>query len=96
MEYRLKEIIDFKPGYAFKTTQMGNRGLNLIKIKSLKNNNVIFDNNNVKVEDDEKLKDYLIGMDDILMALTGDPVNKGNYETWVGRTCKYTHKEYAN
>lgn len=95
MEYRLKEIIDFKPGYAFKTAQMGNKGLNLIKIKSLKDNKVIFDNNNVKVEDDEKLKDYLISMDDILMALTGDPVNKGNYETWVGRTCKYTHKEKA-
>ncbi len=98
MRYKLKEIIDFKPGYAFKTKQMGEKGLNLIKIKTLKENKIIFDSNNTKIEEMEGLKNYLVYKDDIVMALTGDPVNKGNYETWVGRTCRYTnaHKAYLN
>lgn len=98
MEFKLKEIIKFKPGYAFKKAQMGDVGLNLIKIKSLKNNKVIFETDNTKIKEVDNLKEYLIFKDDILMALTGDPVNKGNYETWVGRTCRYTnnHKAYLN
>lgn len=95
MEYKLKDLVDFKPGYAFKTTQMGNEGINLIKIKSLKNNKVVFEDNDVKVKMNNTLKDYLICKDDILMALTGDPVNKGSYETWVGRTSRYTKEEIA-
>ena len=95
MEYRLKDIVSFKPGYAFKTAQMGEDGINLIKIKSLKNNIIIFENNNTKVKENESLKDYLIYKNDILMALTGDPVNKGSYETWVGRTSRYMYDNCA-
>ena len=95
MEYRLKDIVSFKPGYAFKTAQMGEEGINLIKIKSLKNNIIIFENNNTKVKENESLKDYLIYKNDRLMALTGDPVNKGSYETWVGRTSRYMYDNCA-
>lgn len=91
MKYRLGDIIEFKPGYAFKTTQMSESGLNLIKIKCLKNNKIIFDKDTVKVQRDRSIESYIIKKDDILMALTGDPVNKGSYETWVGRTSKYTY-----
>lgn len=91
MKYKLKDIIKFKPGYAFKTSQMNNKGLNLIKIKSMKDNKIIFDKDTVKIQETESLKDYIIRKNDILMALTGDPINKGSYETWVGRTSRYTY-----
>jgi type I restriction enzyme S subunit len=95
MEYRLKDIISFKPGFAFKTSQMGMDGINLIKIKSLKKNKILFENNNTKIKINDSLKEYLIYKNDILMALTGDPVNKGSYDTWVGRTSRYMYDDCA-
>ena len=34
-------------------------------------------------------------LNDILIALTGDPTNKGSEESWVGRTAIYREKECA-
>lgn len=90
MIYKLKDIVNFKPGFAFKTNQMTDKGLDLIKIGNLKNNKVMIPSD-VKIEESDNFKDYLIYKNDILMALTGDPVFKGSINTWVGRTSMYHH-----
>lgn len=92
MEYKLKDIMKFKPGFAFKKEEMSNSGINLIKIGDLKNNRVLYSDCN-KVLEKEKYNEWIICNGDILIALTGDPVFKGNIQTWVGRTSKYSHEE---
>lgn len=94
MKYKLKDIVTFKPGYAFKKSDMTDAGIDLVKIGNLKNNKVIIPSD-VKVTEDIKFKDFIINKNDILMALTGDPIYKGNIQTWVGRTSKYLNDEIA-
>ena len=94
MEYKLKDIITFKPGYAFKKSDMTDIGIDLVKIGNLKNNKVIIPSG-VKIKEDTKFKDFIINKGDILMALTGDPVYKGNIQTWVGRTSIYLNNKVA-
>ncbi len=94
MEYKLKDIITFKPGYAFKKSDMTDTGIDLVKIGNLKNNKVIIPSS-VKIKEDTKFQDFIINKGDILMALTGDPVYKGNIQTWVGRTSIYLNNKVA-
>ncbi|MBQ6269881.1 MAG: restriction endonuclease subunit S, partial [Bacteroidetes bacterium] len=94
MEYKLKDIIQFKPGYPFKKEDMTEVGIDLIKIGNLKNNRVIIPSD-VKIKENIKFKDYVIKKNDILMALTGDPVFKGNIQTWVGRTSIYVEDKIS-
>lgn len=94
MEYKLKDIVTFKPGYAFKKIDMTDTGIDLVKIGNLKNNKVIVPSD-VKIKEDIKFKDFIINKNDILMALTGDPVYKGSIQTWVGRTSKYLNNKIA-
>ena len=94
MEYKLKDIITFKPGYAFKKSDMADIGIDLVKIGNLKNNKVIIPSD-TKIKEDTKFKDFIINKNDILMALTGDPVYKGNIQTWVGRTSMYLNNKIA-
>lgn len=94
MKYKLKDIITFKPGYAFKKSDMTDTGIELVKIGNLKNNKVIIPSG-VKIKEDTKFKDFIINKGDILMALTGDPVYKGNIQTWVGRTSMYLNNKVA-
>ena len=94
MEYKLKDIVTFKPGYAFKKSDMTDEGIDLVKIGNLKNNKVIVPSD-VKIKEDIRFKDFIINKNDILMALTGDPVYKGSIQTWVGRTSKYLNDEIA-
>lgn len=94
MEYKLKDIVTFKPGYAFKKSDMTDAGIDLVKIGNLKNNKVIVPSD-VKIKEDIRFKDFIINKNDILMALTGDPVYKGSIQTWVGRTSKYLNDEIA-
>lgn len=94
MEYKLKDIITFKPGYAFKKSDMTDTGIDLVKIGNLKNNKVIIPSG-VKIKEDTKFQDFIINKGDILMALTGDPVYKGNIQTWVGRTSIYLNNKVS-
>ena len=94
MKYKLKDIITFKPGYAFKKSDMTDTGIELVKIGNLKNNKVIIPSG-VKIKEDTKFKDFIINKGDILMALTGDPVYKGSIQTWVGRTSMYLNNKVA-
>ena len=74
---KLKDIVDFKPGYAFKKSEMTQFGLPLIKIKSIKKNRVSLDEGSCIVSSAAK-PEYEVRYGDILIALTGDPVTKGS------------------
>lgn len=91
---KLKDIVDFKPGYAFKKSEMTQFGLPLIKIKSIKKNRVSLDEGSCIVSSAAK-PEYEVRYGDILIALTGDPVTKGSIETWAGRTGIYTESTSA-
>lgn len=94
MNYKLKEVVTFKPGYAFKKGEMSDSGYPLIKIKSIKKNRVVIDPDSCIIKDAANMS-YAIHNGDILMALTGDPVTKGSIETWAGRTGLYENDEIS-
>lgn len=94
---KLNEVVNFQNGYAFKSKDFISHGkYQVIKIKELKDGEVRFfsDSASVNVNEDE-YSNYFVYNGDILFALTGDPVNKPNPLSWVGRVSIYSHKEKA-
>ena len=65
----------------------------IIRIKELKNGLVKFfeDTAYVLSDPDEIMSKFLVNQGDVIFALTGDPVNKSNPNSWVGRVSLYTH-----
>ena len=96
-KYKLKDIVSFQNGFAFNSKDMGTLGTNIIKIKEVKNNKITITESTQKISnyDYDSMKNYIVKYDDILIALTGDPINKGSVESWVGRTAIYREKETA-
>lgn len=94
---KLSEVCDFQNGYAFKSKDFIQDGkYKVIKIKELKDGIVrFFDNSATILDIDESKKRYIVEKDDILFALTGDPVSKNNPLSWVGRVSKYYNDEDA-
>lgn len=95
-EYKLGEICEFQNGYAFKSTDFVDSGDNrVVKIKELKDGGVKFfnDSSYISCDDDEIRDKFAINYLDVLFALTGDPVNKPNPLSWVGRVSLYKYKE---
>lgn len=96
--YRLGDLVNFQNGYAFKSTDFtSNVGYKVIRIKELKNGLVKFFDDTVSVIQDtnKTMSKFLVNKGDIIFALTGDPVNKPNPDSWVGRVSLYTHNEIA-
>ena len=95
--YKIKDIVSFQNGFAFNSKDMGPTGTNIIKIKEVKNNKITITESTQKISnyDYDSMKKYLVNYNDILIALTGDPTNKGSEESWVGRTAIYREKECA-
>lgn len=93
-KYKLCDIATFINGFPFESNDMGNVGIPIIKIKELKNNKIIITESTQKISnfDMKKFDKVIINYDDILVSLTGDPVNKGSYESWVGRTGIYKYR----
>lgn len=97
-EYRLGDLVDFQNGYAFKSTDFTSNGeYKVIRIKELKDGLVKFFDDTVSVIQDpnKTMSKFLVNNGDIIFALTGDPVNKPNPDSWVGRVSLYTHNEIA-
>ncbi len=95
---KIGDIAKFQNGFAFKSKDFKRNGeFPIIKIKELKDGEVKFfsDSAYVDVELEDGYRKYLVQEDDILFALTGDPVNKPNPLSWVGRVSIYKHKEKA-
>lgn len=95
---KLGEVASFQNGFAFKSKDFKSKGkYHIIRIKELKNGFVKFFDDTVKIQDlgtciEEK---FLVNKNDILFALTGDPINKNNPLSWVGRVAKYTYNDLA-
>lgn len=94
----IKDYFSFQNGYAFKAVDFVSKGeYKVIKIKELKDGLVKFfdDTAEVNVPADFDVKKYIVRKGDVLFALTGDPVNKPNPLSWVGRVSYYNHDEPA-
>lgn len=100
-EVRLGDYVQFQKGYAFKSSDFQNNGsYKIVKIKELKDGIVKFfeDTASVDFNDSGDLKKYELLPNDVVFALTGDPVSKPNPLSWVGRVSIYrkTDKAYLN
>lgn len=95
--HKIKDIVQFQNGYAFKSKDFVSNGqIKIIKIKELKDGLIKFfdDTATVDLNIGDYIK-YIIEKDDILIALTGDPVNKPNPKSWVGRASIYRYDEIS-
>ena len=95
---KLGEVASFQNGFAFKSQDFKSKGkYHIIRIKELKNGLVRFFDDTVKIQNIETYveKKFLVNKNDILFALTGDPINKNNPLSWVGRVAKYTYNDLA-
>lgn len=88
---RLGDICKFQNGYAFKSKDFIRDGqYNVVKIKELKNGKVKFFEDTATIDlNIDEYENYSIFKGDVLFALTGDPVNKNNPLSWVGRVAIY-------
>lgn len=95
---QIGEVASFQNGYAFKSKDFVQDGkYKIIKIKELKGGKVRFfnDSASVDVNDEQIIKKYIVEKGNILFALTGDPVNKNNPLSWVGRVSVYEDDQLA-
>ena len=84
------DFADFQNGFAFKSKDFCEDGeYNVIKIKELKDGKIKFTSDTSKVKYVDGIEKYVVYNGDILFALTGDPVNKPNPLSWVGRVSLY-------
>lgn len=92
------DFFSFQNGYAFKSKDFVREGkYKIVKIKELKDGLVQFfdDTAEVDLPDNFDFDKYIIRKGDVLFALTGDPVNKPNPLSWVGRVAYYNYDEPA-
>lgn len=92
------DYCDFQNGYAFKSSEFKTNGeYKIVKIKELKDGLVKFfdDSASVDIHDIKEFEKYKIYRNDVLFALTGDPVSKPNPLSWVGRVSIYRSDENA-
>ncbi len=88
------DYFSFQNGYAFKSKDFVKNGkYAIIRIKELKDGSVKFftDTARVNPEDGFNVNKYIVKKGDVLFALTGDPVNKPNPLSWVGRISYYNY-----
>lgn len=87
-------VARFQNGYAFKSKDFSIKGnYRIVKIKELKDGKIKFydDSKFISINDISRYEKYLVNKNDILFALTGDPVNRNNPLSWVGRVSIYQH-----
>lgn len=90
----VSDYFSFQNGYAFKSKDFVRNGkYAIIRIKELKDGGVKFfeDTARTNPEDSFNINKYIVKKGDVLFALTGDPVNKTNPLSWVGRVSYYNH-----
>lgn len=95
---RVGDYFNFQNGYAFKSGNFTKNGqYKLVRIKELKDGSIKFfaDTAQFNPNDNFDVDKYIIRKGDVLFALTGDPVNKPNPLSWVGRVSYYNHNEPA-
>lgn len=82
-EYRLREVCDLIPGFAFKSGDFGNYTTKVIKIKDIIPPFVYLneaDGVNLKNYDANRLSKFIVKKDDFILAMTGATIGKiGRY-----------------
>lgn len=92
-EIQLREIVDIKNGFAFKSSDFVDSGIPVIKIKNVKPNNILLNTLSYVNEEVANGKDqYLIQPDDILITMSGNRAD-GSPESWVGKVALF--KKYG-
>jgi len=92
------DYFNFQNGYAFKSGNFTVNGqYKIVRIKELKDGSIKFfaDTAQINPDDNFDVDKYIVRKGDVLFALTGDPVNKPNPLSWVGRVSYYNHNEPA-
>lgn len=90
----VSDYFSFQNGYAFKSKDFVKDGkYAIIRIKELKDGSVKFfeDTARINPKDGFNFNKYMVKKGDVLFALTGDPVNKTNPLSWVGRISYYNY-----
>ncbi len=78
----LGSVAEIFGGYAFSSSQYTEGEIPLIRISNIKNNGVVELDYSCSIEEDLRLKQFLIKKDDILIALSGATTGKfGKFET---------------
>lgn len=91
---KLSKIVRVFNGYQFTThefNQNNQNGYPIIKIKELKKGSILFTNDTCYVEEKPSLGRYIVVKGDCLIALTGNPLNKGGFDAIVGRASIYNN-----
>lgn len=92
--YKLGDVADVQNGYAFKSGEMGENGIPILKIKNIVPPNVILEGAGYYTgEINNKLKKFIVKNGDFLIAMTGSTVNV--MSSAVGKMGKYRLNDIA-
>jgi type I restriction enzyme S subunit len=92
--YKLGEIADVQNGYAFKSNELVESGIPVIKIKNIVPPNISLEGAGFYNEEiDEKLEKYIIKRGDFLISMTGSTVNV--MSSAVGKMGRYRLDDLA-
>jgi restriction endonuclease S subunit len=90
---RLGDICQSINGFAFKTGDYKKTGVPLITITHIKNEKILFNNNNY-IEENDKYKKFEIKRDDVIISLTGKKptlcsiaINDNNEKQYLNQRC---------
>ncbi len=88
-EYRVGELFDLTPGYAFKSQDFRASGVPILKIKNVKAGRVIFDDlSYVDPALAVQREKYVVRKGDLLVTMSGNRID-GTSETWVGKVAQF-------
>jgi len=92
--YKLGDIADVQNGYAFKSKELGENGIPVIKIKNICPPNVVLEGAGYYTgELNSKLEKYILKKNDFLISMTGSTVNV--MSSAVGKMGKYRLDDIA-
>lgn len=88
-DIQLRDIVEIKNGFAFKSKDFVEDGIPVIKIKNVKPNNIVLDTLSYVSEDVAIGKDqYFIQPQDILITMSGNRAD-GSPDSWVGKVALF-------
>src|SRR3990172_9265809 len=88
-DYKVGDLFDLKPGFAFKSPDFIQSGAPVIKIKNVKAGSVVLDD--LSYVDErflDKKKGYIVRHGDILITMSGNRFD-GSRENWVGKVAQF-------
>ena len=92
--YKLGEVADVQNGFAFKSTELGEEGIPVIKIKNIVSPNVILEGAGYYIgEIEAKHEKYILKRNDFLISMTGSTVNV--MSSAVGKMGKYRLDDFS-